>query len=86
MPLSRRHELRSKEAHHEGPCLPAALDVQCGLTVKQEYGECQADTPPGMKINFDEGNMTEWEVLLDGPDQSVYAVRRRSSPSCRAPD
>jgi ubiquitin-protein ligase len=32
------------------------------------------DTPPGMKINFDEKNMTEWEVLLDGPDQSVYAV------------
>lgn len=30
--------------------------------------------PPGMKINFDETNMTEWEVLLDGPDQSVYAV------------
>lgn len=33
------------------------------------------DTPPGMKIIFDEQNMTEWEVLLDGPDQSVYAVR-----------
>jgi ubiquitin-protein ligase len=30
--------------------------------------------PPGMKINFDETNMTEWEILLDGPDQSVYAV------------
>lgn len=34
-----------------------------------------ADTPTGMKINFDEQNMTKWEVLLDGPDQSVYAVR-----------
>jgi ubiquitin-protein ligase len=33
-----------------------------------------ADTPPGMKINFDEQNMTKWEVLLDGPDQSAYAV------------
>lgn len=33
-----------------------------------------ADTPPGMKINFDEQNMTKWEVLLDGPEQSVYAV------------
>jgi ubiquitin-protein ligase len=31
--------------------------------------------PPGMKINFDEQNMTEWEVLLDGPEQSVYTVR-----------
>jgi hypothetical protein len=30
--------------------------------------------PPGMKINFDEQNMTKWEVLLDGPDQSAYAV------------
>lgn len=33
-----------------------------------------ADTPAGMKINFDEQNMTKWEVLMDGPDQSVYAV------------
>jgi len=33
-----------------------------------------ADTPPGMKINFDEQNMTKWEVLMDGPDASVYAV------------
>jgi hypothetical protein len=40
----------------------------------QEYGECMADMPPGMKINFDEQNMTKWEVLLDGPDQSAYAV------------
>jgi hypothetical protein len=36
-----------------------------------------ADTPPGMKINFDEQNMTKWEVLLDGPDQSVYTVRAK---------
>ena len=34
-----------------------------------------ADMPAGMKINFDEQNMTKWEVLMDGPDQSVYAVR-----------
>jgi ubiquitin-protein ligase len=27
-----------------------------------------------MKINFDEQNMTKWEVLMDGPAQSVYAV------------
>ena len=40
----------------------------------QEYGECMADTPTGMKINFDEKNMTKWEVVMDGPDQSVYAV------------
>jgi ubiquitin-protein ligase len=33
-----------------------------------------ADTPPGMKINFDEKNMTKWEVLMDGPAQSAYAV------------
>jgi len=33
-----------------------------------------ADTPAGMKIMFDEQNMTKWEVLMDGPDQSVYAV------------
>jgi ubiquitin-protein ligase len=34
-----------------------------------------ADTPSGMKINFNEQNMTKWEVLMDGPDQSIYAVR-----------
>lgn len=44
------------------------------LTSAQEYGECMAETPAGMKINFDEQNMTKWEVLMDGPDGSVYAV------------
>lgn len=34
-----------------------------------------ADCPTGMKINMDEANITKWEILLDGPDQSVYAVR-----------
>ncbi|CAI9636276.1 unnamed protein product [Alternaria alternata] len=41
--------------------------------IMKEYGECMADTPPGMKINFDEQNMTKWEVLMDGPAQSAYA-------------
>jgi len=41
--------------------------------ILREYAECQNDMPPGMKINFDEQNITKWEVLLDGPDQSVYA-------------
>lgn len=44
------------------------------LTLAQEYGECMADMPAGMKIKFDEQNMTKWEVLMDGPEQSVYAV------------
>jgi hypothetical protein len=51
--------------------------LDTGLTILQEYGECMADTPSGMKINFDEQNMTKWEVLMDGPDQSIYAVRSR---------
>jgi hypothetical protein len=33
-----------------------------------------ADMPAGMKINFDEQNMTKWEVMMDGPEQSIYAV------------
>lgn len=41
-----------------------------------------ADTPPGMKINFDEQNMTKWEVLMDGPDQSTYAVGRLEAAPC----
>jgi ubiquitin-protein ligase len=39
-----------------------------------------ADTPAGMKINFDEQNMTEWEIQLDGPEQSIYAVRIHHAP------
>jgi ubiquitin-protein ligase len=42
--------------------------------IAQEYGECSADMPEGMKINFDEQNMTKWEVVMDGPEQSAYAV------------
>lgn len=34
-----------------------------------------------MKINFDEQNMTEWEILMDGPEQSVYSVRYAPSSS-----
>lgn len=40
--------------------------------------------PAGMKINFDEQNMTKWEVLMEGPDQSVYAVSLRPSRASRA--
>jgi ubiquitin-protein ligase len=43
-----------------------------------------ADMPPGMKINFNEQNMTKWEVLMDGPDQSAYAVSLRASRASRA--
>jgi ubiquitin-conjugating enzyme E2 D/E len=41
-----------------------------------------ADTPAGMKINFDESNMTKWEVLMDGPPQSIYVVRRKRCTRC----
>ncbi|KAF2280202.1 ubiquitin-conjugating enzyme E2-16 kDa [Westerdykella ornata] len=41
--------------------------------ILREYAECQNDPLPGVKINFDEQNMTKWEILMDGPDQSVYA-------------
>jgi len=41
--------------------------------IMKEYGECMADMPAGIKIHFNEQNMTKWEVLMDGPDQSIYA-------------
>ena len=44
------------------------------------------ETPPGMKIVFDEENMTKWEILLDGPEQSVYAVRFPSAYSTYLPN
>ncbi|KAL5412135.1 hypothetical protein PMIN03_004432 [Paraphaeosphaeria minitans] len=50
-------------------CTPAEADP----IGAQEYTECMKDTPAGMKINFDEQNMTKWEVLMDGPEGSVYA-------------
>ena len=56
------------------------------LTLTQEYGECMNDTPTGMKIHFDEKNMTKWEVLMDGPEQSVYAVRWEGSMRDRPRD
>jgi ubiquitin-protein ligase len=44
-----------------------------------------SDTPAGMTIHFDEGNMTEWEIVLDGPEQSVYAVRLSTFLECPPP-
>lgn len=57
------------------------LMSRLALTMTQEYGECMADTPTGMKIIFDEQNMTKWEVLMDGPDQSIYAVCLKTATS-----
>jgi hypothetical protein len=72
--LNRHNVHRCEETYHEGKPLVPYLRAGRILTSQQEYGECMADTPAGMKINFDEQNMTKWEVLMDGPDQSIYAV------------
>jgi hypothetical protein len=70
---SRNHEHRREETYYEGQLLRQSQQTT-GLTLQQEYTECMTDTPSGMKINFNEQNMTKWEVLMDGPDQSIYAV------------
>lgn len=45
------------------------------LTQAQEYGEIQASPLHGMKVTVpDESNMHKWEIAMEGPEQSVYAV------------
>lgn len=41
----------------------------------QELTEVTKDPPPSMKVQLvDESDVHVWEVLIDGPEQSVYAV------------
>jgi len=42
--------------------------------IVKELGECTNDPPPGMKVRLvDESNTQRWEILMDGPDESIYA-------------
>ncbi|KAF2457935.1 putative ubiquitin conjugating enzyme [Lineolata rhizophorae] len=42
--------------------------------IVKELAECHADPPPGTKVQLiDESNVHTWEILMDGPENSVYA-------------
>jgi len=42
--------------------------------VIKELAECQQTPPPGTTVRLvDESNVLQWEILIDGPDNSVYA-------------
>ncbi|KAJ8110766.1 hypothetical protein OPT61_g6471 [Boeremia exigua] len=63
---------------HRATTPPPTAKMSTGAKkrIMKEYGECMADMPAGTTINFNEQNITKWEVLMDGPEQSVYAVWR----------
>ncbi|KAF2747931.1 UBC-like protein [Sporormia fimetaria CBS 119925] len=42
--------------------------------ILKEYAECSNDLPSGMKVIFDEANLTKWDVVMEGPAESPYAV------------
>ncbi|KAF2084986.1 ubiquitin-conjugating enzyme [Saccharata proteae CBS 121410] len=42
--------------------------------IVKELNEITSDTPAGMKVSLvDESDVHNWEVYMDGPEQSVYA-------------
>ena len=46
------------------------------LTTKQELGQASNNPVPGTKVKLpNEANVFLWEVMMDGPSDSVYAVR-----------
>jgi ubiquitin-protein ligase len=41
----------------------------------QELAEVLATPPPGIKVNLiDESNVHNWNIIMDGPADSPYAV------------
>jgi ubiquitin-conjugating enzyme E2 D/E len=44
--------------------------------IVKEFAECSQSPPPGTSVRLvDEADVLKWEILIDGPEQSVYAVR-----------
>jgi ubiquitin-protein ligase len=44
--------------------------------IAKELEECTKNPPEGCKVRLvSEADLFHWEVLMDGPKQSVYAVR-----------
>lgn len=60
------------------------LEYQTGhtdMSATQELAECTKEPPVGMKVHLvDEASIYKWEVLIDGPPESPYAVGPISYP------
>jgi len=42
--------------------------------IVKEFAECSQSPPPGTSVRLvDEADVLKWEILIDGPEQSVYA-------------
>lgn len=42
--------------------------------------------PTGVKVKLvDDNDLHKWEVLMDGPEQSAYAVRSFAITPCKNP-
>lgn len=49
--------------------------------VGKELTECSTSPPDGTTVRLvDESNLLKWEIVMDGPSESVYAVSFDSIP------
>jgi ubiquitin-conjugating enzyme E2 D/E len=45
------------------------------MTLQKELAECTKEPPAGTTVRLvDESDFHNWEILMDGPEQSIYAV------------
>lgn len=52
---------------------PSSQNIKANIY--KELTECMNSPPAGTKVRLlDEADVHKWEILMDGPDQSVYAV------------
>ncbi|KAF2097295.1 UBC-like protein [Rhizodiscina lignyota] len=50
------------------------MQAGSGKRITKELGEIQSDPPEGMKVTLkDDSDLHTWQIVMDGPEQSVYA-------------
>lgn len=50
----------------------------------QELGEITSNPLPGVQVSLvKDGNIHEWNIIMDGPEGSPYAVSDIHQTSCR---
>jgi ubiquitin-protein ligase len=49
--------------------------AQNNKRIAKEFSECSQSPPPGISVRLvDESDLLKWEIMMDGPSESVYAV------------
>jgi ubiquitin-protein ligase len=57
------------------PYWPSFFAKTIELMLRKELTECMNSPPAGTKVRLlDDGDLHKWEIFMDGPEQSVYAV------------